>query len=283
MSGKINVLSLFDGMSCGRIALDQLGIECNYFASEVEKQPIQVSQHNYPDTVQLGDVCKVKATDLPKIDLLIGGSPCQGFSRGGEGLNFEDPRSKLFFECVRLLEETSPKYFLLENVCMKEEWVEVINYYLGVKPVKVCSSLVSAQRRPRMYWTNLPAPEFEDRGIKLKDVLQDEGEVDPKFNLSDKGVAYMQREFGGRPRYLTYKNELDGKAGCLLAVGYKGTPYNVIWELKRRLTPLECERLQTVPDGYTSCVSNTARYKMLGNGWTVDVIKEFFRGMKNEL
>ena len=148
----INVLSLFDGMSCGQIALDKLGIKIkNYFASEIDKYAIKVTQSNYPNTIQLGDIKKIKGNDLPKIDLLIGGSPCQGFSFAGKGLNFNDSRSNLFFEFVRLLKECKPKYFLLENVKMKKEYQLIISKYLGVKPIEINSSLLSAQNRKRLY------------------------------------------------------------------------------------------------------------------------------------
>src|SRR5574344_2500072 len=140
-----NILSLFDGMSCGQIALNRAGIEYdNYFASEIDKYAIKVTQHNYPNTIQIGDVTQVKGADLPKIDLLLGGSPCQGFSNAGKQLNFNDPRSKLFFEYVRLLRECNPKYFLLENVKMKKEFQDVITEHLGVEPIKINSALVSA-------------------------------------------------------------------------------------------------------------------------------------------
>ena len=172
----INVLSLFDGMSCGRIALDKLGIEVdNYFASEIDKYAIQVAKANYPNTIHIGDVTKVRAEDLPKIDLLIGGSPCQGFSFAGKGLNFEDPRSKLFFEFVRLVRECKPEYFFLENVKMKKEHQAVISEQLGVQPIEINSSLVSAQNRKRLYWTNIPnVKQPEDKGILLKDILEAE-------------------------------------------------------------------------------------------------------------
>jgi len=173
VGSKINVLSLFDGMSCGQIALDKLGIEVdNYFASEIDKYAMQVTKHNYPNTKHIGDVTKVKGADLPKIDLLIGGSPCQGFSFAGKQLNFDDPRSKLFFEFVRLLEETKPKYFLLENVVMKQEYQDVISQHLGVKPILINSSLVSAQNRKRLYWTNIPNIEQpKDLRLTIKDTI----------------------------------------------------------------------------------------------------------------
>lgn len=166
----MNVLSIFDGMSCGRIALERAGIKVdNYYASEIDKYAIQIAKKNYPDIIHIGDVTKVKANDLPKIDLLIGGSPCQGFSFAGKQLNFEDERSKLFFEFVRLLEECKPKYFLLENVKMKKEYQDIISSYLGVEPIKINSSLVSAQNRERLYWTNIPnIRQPEDKGIFIK-------------------------------------------------------------------------------------------------------------------
>ena len=171
----MNVLSLFDGMSCGQIALDQLGIKVdNYFAAEIDKWAIQVTKKNYPNTIHLGDVTQIKGEDLPQIDLLMGGSPCQGFSFAGKQLNFDDPRSALFFEFVRLLKETKPKYFLLENVRMKQEYQDVISEHLGVKPIMINSSLVSAQNRVRLYWTNIPnITQPEDKGIVLKDILED--------------------------------------------------------------------------------------------------------------
>ena len=148
----MNVLSLFDGMSCGQIALNRANIPYdNYYASEIDKHAIKVTQHNYPETIQLGDVTEIKSSDLPQIGLLIGGSPCQGFSFAGKQLNFEDPRSKLFFEFVRLLKECKPKFFLLENVKMKKEYQNVISEHLGVEPIEINSALVSAQNRKRLY------------------------------------------------------------------------------------------------------------------------------------
>jgi site-specific DNA-cytosine methylase len=217
-----NVLSLFDGMSCGQIALTRCGIKYeNYFASEIDKHAIKVTQANYSDTIQLGDVTKWKEWNLPRIDLLIAGSPCQGFSFAGKQLNFDDPRSKLFFEFVDILKFYKPKHFLLENVKMKKEFQHVISDALGVEPVEINSSLVSAQNRKRLFWCNWPV----------------------KDN--------------------TFLCRIEN--GVLLA---------------RKLTPIECERLQTVPDNYTNHVSNTQRYKMLGNGWTVDVICHIFECLK---
>ena len=171
----MNILSLFDGMSCGRLALDRLGIKVDkYYASEIDKYAIQVASANYPDTIQIGDVCDVKGEDYPNIDLILAGSPCQGFSFAGKQLAFDDPRSALFFEFVRVLKEVNPKYFLLENVKMKKEFLDIISDQVGVEPILINSSLLSAQNRQRYYWTNIPGVEQpEDRGLVLKDILED--------------------------------------------------------------------------------------------------------------
>jgi DNA-cytosine methyltransferase len=153
----MNVLSLFDGMSCGMIALDRLGIKVdNYYASEIDKYAMQVSAANYPEIIQVGDITKLDLSTLPKIDLVMGGSPCQGFSFAGKQLAFDDPRSALFFEFVKCVEALKPKYFLLENVKMKKEYLDIISEYMGVEPIFIQSSLVSAQSRQRYYWTNIP-------------------------------------------------------------------------------------------------------------------------------
>jgi len=276
----MNVLSLFDGMSCGQIALERAGIKVdNYFASEIEKAAIDVTMKNYPNTKQVGDVTKVKGVDLPKIDLLIGGSPCQGFSFAGKGLNFEDERSKLFFEYVRLLKECKPKYFLLENVKMKKQHQDVITELLGVEPIMIDSALITAGRRERLYWTNIPNIEQpKDKGVVLNDILEDE--VEKKYYLSEKRINLI---FNGVKYGVTNKIcDRNGKAFTLSASMGMGGGYEPKIEDKgtyRKVTPIECERLQTVPDNYTAGVSNTARYKMLGNGWTVDVIAHIFNQM----
>lgn len=277
----MNILSLFDGMSCGQIAAERAGLKIdNYFASEIEKDAIFVAKKNYPNTIHLGCVKTVIAKDLPEIDLLIGGSPCQSFSIAGNGLGF-DGKSQLFWEYVRLLKEVKPKFFLLENVVMKKEWQNVISNALNVEPVKINSSLVSAQNRPRLYWTNIKGVEQPlDKKILLKDILLDN--VDKKFFLSEKAFEYMERERQpGKKRWEFHTNFLDGKAACLTANMFKGIPYGVIKELGRRLSPEECEILQTVPVGYTSGVSNTQRFKMIGNGWTVDVISHILKNINN--
>ena len=274
-----NVLSLFDGMSCGQLALDTLGIKVNnYFASEIDPYAMQIARKNYPNTKHIGSVLDVKGSDLPRIDLLIGGSPCQSFSNAGDGSGM-DGKSKLFWEFVRVLKETKPTYFLLENVKMKKEWEKIITDTLGVEPIAINSRLLTAQNRPRLYWTNLPnVVQPIDRGVVLRDILEDQ--VDEKFYLSDKAIDYMSRLRNGKPRWEYHTNPLDGKSACLTANMYKGVPYGVIKELKRRLTPVECERLQSVPDNYTEGVSNTQRFKMLGNGWTIDVIAHILNEMR---
>jgi site-specific DNA-cytosine methylase len=285
-SKNINVLSLFDGMSCGQIALNKLGIKYdNYYASEIDKFAIGITKKNYPNTIHLGDVRDVKGEDLPKIDLLFGGSPCQSFSNAGNGKGFEGS-SGIFWEYVRVLREVKPKYFMLENVKMKKEWQDIITKELGVEPIAINSSLLSGQNRPRLYWTNIPGVEVpEDKGIKLKDILEDDNLVDKQHLMTPKAMIYMDGLRNGKQRWDYHKNPLDGKAACIVASFYKLSglgvlDYRTLGKPCRRLTPVECERLQTVPDNYTESASRTQRYKMIGNGWTVDVIAHIFSYMK---
>ena len=280
MINKIgNVLSLFDGMSCGQIALNRAGISYDkYYACEIDKYAIQVTMSNYPDTIQLGSVTDLKASDLPKIDLLIGGSPCQGFSFAGKQLNFNDPRSKLFFEYVRLLKECKPKYFLLENVGMKRKHQDVISKFLDVGPIEINSSLVSAQNRPRIYWCNWGVKQPKDKNILLKDI-KDAGIklIDVLENLNFDKAPYVENYISSRPvNYKTekFKTIMAGAGSRTRGIGICND--DGWW---RKLTPIECERLQTVPNNYTSCVSDSQRYRMLGNGWTVDVIVHIFNSM----
>ena len=324
----MNVLSLFDGMSCGQIALNRAGIKYdNYYASEIDKHAIKVTMANYPNTIQLGSVLDVKASDLPKIDLLIGGSPCQGFSIAGKQLNFDDPRSKLFFEFVRLLRECNPKYFLFENVKMKKEYQDIISERLGVEPIHINSNVFSAQDRKRSYWTNII---FSALPIENKSTVEDilESEVDIKYCIEPKrSVVILDNEvkkrkigFIGSDSQGNRIYTIHGKSVCLCSeAGGLGAqtglyalpcltpdrtekrqngrrfkpPHSKFYTLTamdkhgvltnnfiRKLTPLECERLQTVPENYTSIVSDNQRYKMLGNGWTVDVIAHIFKGIK---
>lgn len=389
----MNVLSLFDGMSCGQQALERVGIKVdNYFASEIDKYAMTVTMANYPNTKQLGSVTQVDGYSLPKIDLLIGGSPCQSFSFAGKrkGMSTKDEQeiltldhylelksqeyefegqSYLFWEYMRLLNEVKPKYFLLENVMMGEKWEKILSKAIGVNPIMINSSLVSAQNRQRLYWTNIgmkPSGLFgdlestieqpKDLGILLKDVLEDE--VDEKYFLSEKmingflghnknhegktgfiwqptegdkkaaclranaalsatdnsiivhnmmprssksgkgGTGHLTREdgktycldtgntnaveiLGGDYRYDEgFRWRENGKSGTLCLGSENGVSGQALAKINnniRRLTPTECERLQTVKDGYTAHVSDSQRYKMLGNGWTVDVIAHIFK------
>jgi len=474
----MNVLSLFDGMSCGMIALDRLGIKVdNYYASEIDKYAIQVSQANYPDIIQVGDITKLDLSTFPKIDLVMGGSPCQGFSFAGKQLAFDDPRSALFFEFVKCVDTLKPKYFLLENVKMKKEYLDIISEYMGVEPIFINSSLVSAQSRQRYYWTNIPGIEQpEERGIVLRDILEDQvgsehyvgdnmqknykggNQLNPNYKSQANTIHNSDKKSGTicagthgyangyvgdkhKPVKQTERNarhlkQLDDKSLCMTATMYKGAgnngmtlvpqkihdiPKDVLkdnerqrrvyskegksptllarsdspkvmksdkpqhigtavdikghdqikrvyspdgksptvttcggghrepkvvvdvramtevrtpeankirqehrkktgkdWSPRhmrhlverkdekmntlttaltkqhilqitkdkdqevywRKLTPLECERLQTVPDNYTNHVSNTQRYKMLGNGWTIEVIAHILQNME---
>ena len=409
----MKVLSLFDGMSCGRIALDRLGIAVDtYYASEIDKYAIEVAQKNYPDTIHVGDVTQLNADDFQDVDLILAGSPCQGFSFAGKQLAFDDPRSALFFEFIRLLKAIKPKYFLLENVKMKKEFLEVITDQVSacypefqghdlfggrIEPILINSSLVSAQSRQRYYWTNIPnIQQPEDKGIILRDILETDA-ISDEFIHGQKSVDYMNRgnekwQQAGNRRADRYEQSADKeKSFAITANWHKGVPYNYFKETKpkqvgiasdinghdilkrvyspdgksptlntmgggnrepkvmvdkshpikanyykssranfendqskggkfsatgvpvrskirkksktvrsggrdsydrhewdsvdelhwRKLTPLECERLQTVPDNYTNHVSNTQRYKMLGNGWTVDVIAHILNNMEN--
>lgn len=350
---KVNVLSLFDGMSCGRIALERAGIEVSkYYASELDKYAIKVTQANWPNTIQLGDVTNWREWDInwSSIDLLIGGSPCQGFSFAGKQLAFDDPRSKLFFVYVDILnhiKSVNPKVkFLLENVKMKKEFLNVISDTLGVEPVFINSALVSAQSRQRYYWANWEFGQPEDKGLVLRDVV--EFSVDQKYQLSEKLLKGFESKINRRAEMKSgFDNfnvrPLNEKVSCLTARYYKTAMSDPFIEIRsasmvgrkidengkrndsldkkavqclevnshgksrclstvsndslvsdlppgrhidyerksyRKLTPIECERLQTVPDNYTNHVSNTQRYKMLGNGWTVDVIAHILKSIK---
>ena len=351
-----NVLSLFNGMSCGRIALNKAGIDYDtYYSSEVDKYANIVTQANYPDTVQLGDVTKWREwpIDWSSIDLLIGGSPCQGFSFAGKQLAFDDPRSALFFEYLNILNHiktVNPNVkFLLENVKMKKEYLNVISSLLNAQPVFINSALVSAQNRQRYYWANWDFKSPKDKGVTWGDIKQ---RGVNEFYYTEKATQWMARHSQRKNKTLTvwaddekaqmceasdYKNyssqrfygvcdipenqeaiasmrgrrinpdtlsredydtsikylqyvefRYDGKSNCLSTVGKDNIvvpftlPNRIPLDLFffRYKTPIECERLQTVSDNYTNHVSNTQRYKMLGNGWTVDVIAHIFEGLK---
>ena len=381
-SNGLTVLSLFDGMSCGAIALREAGIKVKqYFASEIDKTAILQATHNFPDTIQLGSVVNLSAANLPKIDLLIGDSQCQGFSFAGKQMNFKDPRSVLFFEYVRILNEIrayNPDVkFLLENVRMRAEYENVISSHLGLQPVAINSSLVSAQNRLRLYWTNIltsitphlfgetvftAIPQPKDKGIYLRDVLDDV--ADTRYFLSRKDIEKLEKQIayesenqkslseeqfmelfrdidfcetyalapvscfcpenwisnhtirpspeierfpvsaiqnGKAIRDCSSKTDstviisgaivspqfgggfrpiLSGKAPCLLATSSNSAACLIINGddmVLRRLTPKECCRLQTIPDWYEWVCSEPQIYKMLGNGWTVDVISHILQ------
>lgn len=230
----MNVLSLFDGMSCGQIALNRLGIYVeNYYASEIDKYAIKVTQKNYPNTIQLGDIKNVKGEHLPNIDLLLAGSPCQGFSFAGKQLAFDDPRSALFFEFIRLLKEVKPKCFLLENVPMKKEYLDVITDLVGVEPILINSALVSAQNRQRYYWTNVPVDgQPEDKGLVLRDIL------DPSV------TNFLSEATALRPRTQRNVREASDKSNTLTATGYKGSQSNGVTVVKGgRLRPFSNDGL----------------------------------------
>lgn len=308
----MRVLSLFDGISAGHVALDRAGIQVDtYFASEIDKWAIGITKYQYPDTVHVGDVQDWRSWQfLGKIDLILAGSPCQGFSKAGEGLNFDDPRSKLFFEFVDILnwvrEHNNPDVkFLLENVEMRQEWVDIITEYMGVEPVFINSKLVSAQSRPRWYWTNIgEINQPEDRGIFLKDIILPDaripalhhmhgrwGETDPRVYfdkspvirpytggghipyliISEREMEYMFRTVKDGRNHWDFNHHSDirkDKSSAVVANFRKGVPYNVLITEKctRKFDPIECERLQTFEDGYTEhYIDNKGRVKDTSN------------------
>jgi len=301
------VLSLFDGMSCGQIALNKASISYGkYYASEIDKHAIKVTQHNYPNTIQLGSVTDIKGSDLPQVDLLIGGSPCQGFSYAGLQLNFNDQRSKLFFEFVRLVKECKPKYWLLENVDMKKEYEQVITDHLGVEPVRINSALVSAQNRERLYWANFPIEQPIDKGIKLIDILEDTVMIGPIRGRRLNKATILGRRLDDRGKRQDYDKTIPitqclevratnrDKSNCLTTVAKD----NVLTTMPigrhpnafknnlpfRYYSIKEYCRLQTVPETYFDGVaSNNQIRKMIGNGWNVDTIAHIFRGLLGEI
>ena len=336
-----------------------------YYASEIDKYPIKVTQANFPNTIQLGDVQDIQPHNWQQsTDMLVGGSPCQGFSFAGKQLNFADERSKLFFEFVRLRDKLKPKYFLLENVVMKKEYQDVISSYLGVQPLMLNSSLFTAQNRKRLYWTNFPIDsDIEDRQIVLQDILEEDGIACKEMtNVNGKShcltatyngavwwnsIQRKQRtmvgciEVGHAEEYAHYRHEQakrvyhqEGKSPTLLTMqggnrepkvatystkggrivnrrlDENGTrkdkqldlPFTTQIEVRqddktnclptvqkdnvivkgmtwRKLTPLECERLQGLPDNYTNHVSKTQRYKMLGNGFNIPTIRHIIKDL----
>jgi DNA (cytosine-5)-methyltransferase 3A len=276
----MNVLSLFDGMSCGQIALKNLGVKVSkYYASEIDPHAVKVSSANFPSMVHLGDVSKIDLSILPKIDLLIGGSPCTGFSFAGKQLNFKDPQSKLFFDYVRIWKEVNPKWFLLENVVMKKEFEDVITDYMGVKPVKINSDIFSAQNRNRLYWTNIPIAQIVPQNVTLKDVLP-EGDIlvhniyggfkEDKCRVFENKSPTLRANSGGGSIPSVFRGSREEA---------QNLPLSELRKRIRKLTVEECKKLQTIPEDILMDVSYTQSLKMIGNGWTVKVIEHIFKGM----
>ena len=327
----MNVLSLFDGMSGGQLALQKAGLKVDkYYSCEIDEYAQSVTRYNFPDTIFLGDVTKVDFSKLKDIDLVIGGSPCQDLSFAkGNGKGLEGSRSSLFYKFVEAIEVCKPEYFLLENVKMKQEWKDIISDLLGVQPIFINSADFSAQNRQRLYWTNIPVAPWTPCNDKLQDILET-GQVDrDKSHCLDANYfkggnlkSYFEKhrrqlvfinpasivsrridKLGKRqdynaavPKVQTLEVHEKTKSRCVSTVSkdsllsplpegrYEANPLYY-----RKLTPIECERLQTVPDNYTSKgirdgkevkISNTQRYKMLGNGWTINVIAHIFESLR---
>lgn len=320
----MRILSLFDGISCGRLALERAGIPVEkYYASEIDKYAIQVTQKNRPDTIQVGDVNKLNYLELLDVDMVIGGSPCQDLSiakQNREGLR--GARSGLFWKYVEALEVIRPKYFLLENVAsMRNEDRDAITetlkkIYPETECIMINSALVSAQQRKRYYWTNWHVEQPQDRGILLKDILETGlADKDKSFCITQRYTAQFGSDDYTEKRYFDMSMgqvafepirigtleglgkgqanriySVRGKSVCLNANGGGGGAKTGLYKVDlpdgdyivRKLTPVECERLQTLPDGWTYGVSNTQRYKAIGNGWTVDVIAWIFSQIPKE-
>lgn len=286
----MNVLSLFDGISCGQLALKRLGIHVDkYFASEIDKYAISITQKNFPDTTQIGDVKRIDINKLPKIDLLIFGSPCNNLSAANikqEGLN--GSKSSLFYYAADILHKIKPKYFMMENVAsMSRKNRDIITNILGINPIMINSCIVSALERKRLYWTNIPINMnlFKDKKLFVSDIVQPEQDVEERYYFTEKtensrkkimkrtkehgygfrdGIIHSEQFNCSKFHNLdaNYHLGCDGKRSMLEINGRH-----------RMITPIEAERLQTLPDNYTEGISNTQRYKCIGNGWTVDVIK----------
>ena len=273
----INVLSLFDGISCGHVALDRAGIQIkNYYASEINSDSIKVTNYNFPQTIQLGDITKIDFSKLQDIDLLIGGSPCQDISNlNNKQLGLHGDKSRLFYKFVEALIICKPRYFLLENVCGKKESVDTISHILSVSPIKINSNLVSAQNRNRLYWTNITGvSQPKDLNIALQDILQPDDETF-LYILKDGRLKWLKSKSGINCISSRYASLDATKANCLTARGEKSWNCNYVTRKDgkiRTLIPIEYERLQTLPDNYTRIISDSSRYEALGNGWTVDVI-----------
>lgn len=299
----VKVLSLFDGISCGKLAFNRAGIAVEkYVAYEIDKYAIQISEKNYSDAIERhGNVIDADFTPYKGFDFVIGGSPCQGFSFAGKQLNFDDPRSSLFFEFERAVKEVQPRYFLLENVAMKKEYQNIISERLGVEPIEINSSLLSAQNRKRLYWTNIKGIEQpRDKNVSVYDILEDKSDEQIVINKKAgnkagciRATTYKDgmRDFIAtnidRKTCVAIRQEHMGdnvytvKEGMLIYNGkaFKNELPDGLYKF-RKLTEIESERLQTLPDNYTQGISKTQRYKTIGNGWTVDVIAHILRYAK---
>lgn len=310
----MNVLSLFDGISCGMIALERAGINIDmYFSSEIEKNAIEISKSNYSNIIRLGDVKAWKDWKLPNIDLVIGGSPCQGFSRNGNGLNFQDPRSILFFtyiDILRHIQKSNPNVkFLLENVAMKKEWLQTIDLYTNVSHKEINSRLLSAQNRPRMYWSNIEFNTPIDANVKLLDILEN---VDTTNYIMHEGILFDPTISEAERKLVSNVNgetriKQATKSGYAIAKNGDGinlsfptskTRRGRVIEQKsptldcqcnvcvyvngiiRHLTRKELERLQTLPDNYTRVATDTKAKQAIGNGWNVDTIAHIFKNIE---
>jgi site-specific DNA-cytosine methylase len=289
----MKILSLFDGISCGQVALKRAGIKVNdYYASEIDDNAIAITQLNFPNTHQVGDVLNLKGEHLPDIDLVMGGSPCQGFSVAGKMLNFEDPRSKLFFEFSRLVKEKKPKYFLLENVKMKKECLDAISLELGVQPRVINSAYFSAQSRERVYWTNIP---FELKDEVDPTVIADILDKEPHPELEVKTLlTYIDSEKAGsllkQVGYFKADKQgwrvygIHGKSPTLIAdSGGLAGPANALIHHNgkiRKMSIHEVQRLQTLPIDYTDGLPRGKQLRAIGNGWTVNVLAHIFKGIK---
>ncbi len=314
-----NVLSLCDGMAGGLTALKRAGVPVReYYASEIDPYAKQIANKNHPEIHQLGDLTHWRTWRLPPIDLIISGPPCQGFSSCGRKLNWDDPRSLVFLEAIQALRYLKPRYFLFENVASMDAPVQTeLNGLLGVKAIELDAALISAQNRNRLYWTNIPYPgDPEDKHLCLADILEDE--VDFKYYVAlenvvgPRAIKYLLaaiRSTSQKARTLTSTGARcssgssstvvkinrqrrpkhhQNKASTLLVSGKSGGNHSSMDLLLlsddrvRRLTPVECERLQTLPDNYTKGVSDTQRYKMIGNGWTIAAIEHLLRNLPTQ-
>lgn len=282
----LKVLSLFDGISCGQVALERAGIPVEfYYASEIEPNAIKITQNNYPNTIQVGDIRTLDVSKLPKIDLLIGGSPCQDFSTLGsrEGLNGK--KSSLFYEYKRILDEVKPKYFLLENNAnMPKDAKLKISEMLGVSPIEINSSLFVQQNRKRLYWTNINIE--IPRQVEYKEFLNQEREEIELVPFVIIKIPKIIAKYGYLPEKFNPYNlaEIKDVYPCLTAQGNSQTKSSTVIINRNskfsKLTTQEWEYLQTLPKGYTKGVSESQRYNLIGNGWTVDVLAHIFKHLQ---